>query len=201
MAIARPRGGSFFSGLILIFIGGLLLLHNYHGYDLAEAFKHWWPLILILFGAVKLYDRAMASRSGDPGAGNITAGEIFLAVGLILLVTGVIGWDTLKGKFGPEIEVGDSYPFDLDIAPKTVRPDARITVHNGRGSVTVRSSDTAEIRVSGKKNIKSWNENDAKRMADPISAEISQSGNEYDIHPTGLPGRNSSVSVDLEVSV
>jgi DUF4097 and DUF4098 domain-containing protein YvlB len=202
MAIARPRGGSFFSGLILIFVGALLLLHNYHEYDLADAFKHWWPLILILFGAVKLYDRTVASRTAETGAGNITAGEVFLAIGLIALVGGVVTWDVLKGKIGDgPINIGDAYPFDLEVAPKTVAANARITIHNGRGSITVRASDTAEIRVSGKKSVKSWNEDDAKRVADPISAEITGGGDEYDIHPTGLPIGNSRVSVDLEVRV
>jgi DUF4097 and DUF4098 domain-containing protein YvlB len=202
MAIARPRGGSFFSGVVLIFVGALLLLHNYHGYDLGDALKHWWPLILILFGVVKLYDRAVANRTGDPGAGNITAGEVFLALGLIALVTGVIGWDFAKGKMGDaKIDIGDSYPFDLDVAPKTVPADARVTVHVGRGDITVRSSDTPEIRVSGKKNVKAWSETDAKRIAEPISAEIVQSGNEYEIRPSGLPGGDSRISLDLEISV
>ena len=201
MAIARPRGGSFFSGLILIFVGALLLLHNYHGFDLGDAFKHWWPLVLILFGAVKLYDRAMANRGGDPGAGNITAGEVFLALGLIALVGMVVAVDIGKRNFGPEWSPGDEHSFDLDVAPKTIAPDARITVHNGRGSISVRSSDTMEIRVSGKKNAHAWSETDAKRITDPISVEIAKSGNEYDIHPTGVKGGDSRVSLDLEIEV
>jgi DUF4097 and DUF4098 domain-containing protein YvlB len=201
MAIDRPRGGSFFSGLILIFVGALLLLHKYSGYDLALAFRRWWPVILIIFGAVKLYDRAMASRGGDPGAGNITAGEVFLALGLIVLVGGVVGWEAVEGKVGEHMDVGDGYSYDLDVSPKEIAPDARITVHNGRGSITVRSSDTAEIRVAGKKNVRAWDETGAKRAADPISVEIARSGNEYDIHPTGMPVGDSRISVDMEISV
>ena len=36
MAYARARGSSVFSGLILIIIGVLLLLHNYRGFELGN---------------------------------------------------------------------------------------------------------------------------------------------------------------------
>ncbi len=47
MAYGRPRGSSVFSGLILIIIGVLLLLHNYRGFELGSLFVHWWPLLPI----------------------------------------------------------------------------------------------------------------------------------------------------------
>jgi hypothetical protein len=143
----------------------------------------------------------MASRGGDPGAGNITAGEVFLALGLFLLVGIVVAVDIGKSRLPVDWSPGDEHSFDIDVAPKAVAADARITVHNGRGSISVRSSDSAEIRVSGKKNAHAWSETDAKRITDPISVEISRSGNEYDIHPTGVPAGDSRVSVDLEISV
>lgn len=201
MAITRPRGSSFFSGLILIFVGVLLLLHNYGGYDLGEALKHWWPLLLILLGAIKLFERTMAGRSGEPNSAGITAGEIFLTIGLIALVSGVVAWDIVKGKIGDKIDVGDSFSFDVEAAPLPVAPDARISVRNGRGNISVRSSDTAEIRVSGKKNVKAWSENDAQHIGEPISVAIEKTSDGYEIHPTGLPSRDSRFSVDLEISV
>jgi Domain of unknown function (DUF5668) len=200
MAITRPRGSSFFSGLVLIFVGALLLLHNYHGYDLGEALKHWWPLLLIFLGAIKLYDRAVGSRSGDPGAGLITAGEVFLAIGLIALVGGVVTWDVMKGKPGFDMP-GEAFSFDLDVSPKEVASEARVTVRNDRGNISVRSSDDAEVHISGKKNVKAWNETEAKRVADPISVEMVKNGNGYEIHPTGVPSGDSRVSLDLEISV
>jgi len=49
MASPRPRGSSIFSGLILLFIGVLLLLHNYRGFELSDVVLHWWPLVLIFW--------------------------------------------------------------------------------------------------------------------------------------------------------
>src|SRR5260370_23949012 len=86
MANLRRRGSSIFPGLLLLFVGMLLLLHNYRGLDIFTVLGHWWPLILIFWGAVKLYERMAASRSGDPGAAKITAGEGFLVLGLLSLL-------------------------------------------------------------------------------------------------------------------
>src|SRR5439155_469082 len=68
MADLRPRGSSFFPGLLLLFVGLLLLLHNYRGISIGVVIGHWWALILILWGGVKLYEGTGASRAGDPGA-------------------------------------------------------------------------------------------------------------------------------------
>ncbi len=71
MANLRRRGSSFFPGLFLLFVGLLLLLHNYRGVSIGEVIGHWWPLILIFWGGIKLYERMAASRAGDPGAAKI----------------------------------------------------------------------------------------------------------------------------------
>jgi hypothetical protein len=201
MAITRPRGSSLFSGLILIFVGVLLLLHNYQDYDIFHALGHWWPLILIIWGAIKLFERAAASRSGDPGAATITAGEVFLVLGLLALVGIVVAAEYGKQHIPNDWNVGNSFEYDIDVAPKTIPADARITIHNGRGNISVRSSDDREIHVSGKKNVKSWNENDAQRIANPISVEIAQSGDGYEIRPTGVPAGDSRIALDLDITV
>src|SRR5690242_18868855 len=72
MANLRPRGSSVFSGLVLIFIGLLLLLHNYRGFELTGIILHWWPLILIFWGAIKIYERTAGARGSQPGASRIT---------------------------------------------------------------------------------------------------------------------------------
>jgi Putative adhesin/Domain of unknown function (DUF5668) len=204
MAMLRPRGSSLFSGLTLILIGVLLLLHNYHGFSITHAVWRWWPLILIFWGAVKLYERTAASRSSDPGAARITSGEIFLVLGLLVLVAIVIAVDYGKQHLPGEIQeltIGDKFDFDLDIAPKTVPADARIAIRNPRGNISVRSSDEAQIRISGKKSARSWSETDAQHLAEPVSVEIVQNGDGYEIHPAGSNSGDSHISLDLEVSV
>jgi DUF4097 and DUF4098 domain-containing protein YvlB len=201
MPNGRPRGSSIFSGLILIFVGALLLLHNYRGFELSRVFLHWWPLLLIFWGAIKLYERTAGSRYAGTGGARITPGEVFLYLGLLALVGTVVVVEQFRNRFGPDIvDFGrEAFHSDLEVAPEAVPANARITIQ-GRGNITVRSSDEPEIRVNGKKNVRSWNESEAERLAGRISAEIVHSGDGYEIHPTGVRG-GSRVSVDMEVVV
>ncbi len=50
--ILDRRSSSLFAGLVLLFVGVLLLLHNYHGLT-SHVIGRWWPLILIIWGATQ----------------------------------------------------------------------------------------------------------------------------------------------------
>jgi DUF4097 and DUF4098 domain-containing protein YvlB len=203
MANSRPRGSSLFSGMILIFVGLLLLLHNYRGLDIRTVLGHWWPLLLIVWGAVKLYERTAASRAGDPGSARITGGEILLVFGLLALLGIVVGSEIIRDKLPREMpgDWGNKFDYDLDVAPKTVPADARITIRNAHGDISVHASDDSQIRVSGKKFAHSWSEKDAGHLAGPVTYEIVQNGDGYEIHPSGANSSDSRVSFDLDVTV
>src|SRR5260370_23915062 len=122
----RRRRRSLFPGLLLVFVGMLLLLHNYRGLGIANVLGHWWPLILLFWGGIKLYERMVASRSGDPGAARITSGEVFLVLGLLSVLGIVVAVDYGRGKnprtfFG----WGNRFFFYLEDAPQTVPPEPR----------------------------------------------------------------------------
>jgi hypothetical protein len=202
MAGLRPRGSSVFSGLILIFIGLLLLLHNYRGFELTGIVLRWWPLILIFWGAIKIYERTAGARGVQPGASRITTGEVFLVLGLLALVGIVVGVDQARRRLPgmDEIDIGgEAFASSIDVAPKTVPANARVTVRGGRGDITVRASDTPEIRVAGKVSVKSWSESGAKKLSEQVSAAIVQNGDGYEVRSTGAG--NSHVSVDMDITV
>jgi DUF4097 and DUF4098 domain-containing protein YvlB len=158
---------------------------------------------LIFWGAIKLYERTAATRYGDPTQARITPGEILLVLGLLCLVGMVVAVDFVKDR-GHDLgftEIGDKFDFDLDVAPKAVPADARIAIRIGKGNVSVRASNELQIRVSGKKNVKAWSERDAQHLANPVSVEIVQNGDGYEIHPAGSNSHDSRVSMDLDVSI
>jgi DUF4097 and DUF4098 domain-containing protein YvlB len=198
MPNGRPRGSSIFSGLLLIFIGVLLLLHNYRGFELGRVLTHWWPLLLIFWGALKLYERMAGSRTDDASGSRITPGEVFLVLGLLALVGVVVAVEGVKEHF-PDWVSGETTTTDLDVAPKPVPANARIIIRGIHGDISVRGSDEPEIRVNGKKNVRSWNENDAHRVADRTGVEITPNGDGFEVHPTG--GGDSRASVDMDVVV
>jgi hypothetical protein len=206
MAYARPRSSGIFSGLVLLTFGLLLLLHNYGGFEFHDAFLHWWPLIIIFWGVIKLYERA-TDHSREPGSSRITGGEVFLVLGLIALVGVIIGVDAVKGRFhGTNIDFGDfgrnSYDYDLEVSPKTdIAPNSRITVRSTRGDISVRSSGSNEIRVTGKKTVRAWNEEDAIKASNRVSVEIVKNGDGYEIRPSGSNSGDSSLGYAMEIAV
>ncbi|MGA2095501.1 MAG: DUF4097 family beta strand repeat-containing protein [Candidatus Acidiferrum sp.] len=204
MARSRERGSGIFPGVVLLTVGILLLIHNYRGLELGDVLLRWWPLALIFLGLIKLYERMAASRSTEPSTARITGSEILLVVGMLTLISGVVAVDYIKGIAHDKLPIevsGDVHQFDLDVAPMTVPANARITVRGGRGDLSIRSSDTLEIRVSGKKNVHAWSESDAQRRADPISVEIVKNGDGYEIHPTGPGSDDKRIAVDMDIQV
>lgn len=201
----RPRSSGIFTGLILLTFGTLLLLHNFRGFEFGPTFRHWWPLILIFWGAVKLYERTSSGPS-EPGSARITAGEVFLVLGLLAVVGIVIGVDTVREHFPHTgIDFGDfgrnSYDYDLEIASKTVPANSRITVRATRGDINVRASDGADIRVSGKKSVRAWDQRDADKLSNRVSVEVVKNGDGYEIHPTGADTGNSNLAFDMDIAV
>ena len=206
MARSHQRSSGIFSGIVLLAVGALLLLHNYRGLELGDLLLHWWPLALIFLGLIKLYERMSASRSSDPGSARITGGEVMLVVGMIALLSCVVAYDYTRRAIGDKYSgtsfgFGDAYPFDLDVVPVNVPANARITVHGAHGDITVRASDSPEIRVSGKKSVRAWSESDAQRRAGPISVEVVQNGDGYEIRPTGVGTGDNHINIDMDIQV
>jgi len=203
MARTQTRSSGLFSGLVLVSGGVLLLLHNYGRLDLGRFFWHWWPLLIIFWGAVKLYERTIGPRMVGATPGGITAGEVMLVVGMLALLGIVVGVEYGKRKIGDVImdEGGDNYTYDINVAPKTIPANAHVFVHNGRGDISVRSADDGVIRVSAKKGVKTWSEEEADRIAKPVSAEIVKVGDTYEVRPSGYDWSDARIGVDFDVSV
>ena len=77
-----------------------------------------------------------------PGSSRITPGEVFLVLGLLALVGVVVGVEGVKEHF-PDWVSGDTTAVDLDVAPKAVPANARVTIRGMRGDISVRSSNEA----------------------------------------------------------
>ena len=199
---ARPRTSGVFSGLLLILFGFLLLLHNYGHLQLGTIFRHWWPLIFIFWGATKLYERTLAQRQGR-SAGWITPGEVFLVIGLMIVVGGVIGLEEAPHLLdGLDINIGgDAYSFPVDLTPQPIAPNSRILIRGGRGTITVRSSDEPTLRITGQKQIHTFSESEAQKRSTSIDIQAVKVGDGYEIHPAGFDLGDSRISVDMDIVV
>ena len=199
--MATPaRSSGLFSGLVLIFVGILLMLHNYGRLELYGFFARWWPLIIIFWGAVKLYERTAGRRFGGSD-GRVTGNEAGLVLGVVALVAIVALAERGKEKLGVTIDPGESFSYDIDVAPKKITSNARVMVRNGHGDISVRGSESGEIRVTAKKTVHAWSETDAARIAEPVNVTIEQNGDGYEVRPSGYDVSNSRIGVDLEVAI
>jgi DUF4097 and DUF4098 domain-containing protein YvlB len=205
MARTQSRTSGLFSGLVLISAGLLLLLHNYGHLDFGAFFLHWWPLLIIFWGLVKLYERTVGRRFGGNDGGAVTGGEVMLVLGMLALLGLVVGYDYTKQKVGETLDIdvsGDDHTFDIE-APSamTIPANARVSVKLGRGELTIRGSEDAQVRISAKKNAKTWSDSEAERLAKPVGVEVVKNGDVFEVHPMGYDLSNSRISVDLELSL
>jgi len=153
----RPRSSGLFSGLLLISIGVLMLFWTYAHLNLGHFFVRFWPLILIVWGIVKFYERTVAVRQGRT-SGWITAGEIFLVVGVFCLIGVVVIVDLVREKIDSKggmeriaRELGDEYSFDLEMKPEPIPANARVQINVPRADISVHASDEPQSTSAGQR--------------------------------------------------
>jgi DUF4097 and DUF4098 domain-containing protein YvlB len=199
MATSQPRSSGLFSGIVLISVGALLLLHNFGRLELHTFFTRWWPLLIIFWGIVKLYERTLGRRFGS---GGVTSGEVLLVFGMFALLGVVVLVDIGREKLSPGImDMGDNYSFDVDVAPKDVPANARVLINNGKGDLNVRASDENTIKVSAHTIVRGWSEGDAQRRSKSVAVEIVKNGDAFEIRPKGYDLSDSHISLNMEIDV
>ena len=84
--VPRVRARHSFAGPVVLIVLGLVFLAGTMGMLDWETFGHWyahyWPLLLILWGVIKLMEYQQAQHAGLRPAG-IGAGGVFLLIVLI----------------------------------------------------------------------------------------------------------------------
>src|SRR5215475_6236868 len=100
--VRPPRTPRSLAGpLVLIVVGVFLLLTTLRVIELSNFgywFAHYWPVLLILWGIVKLLEYQRATRSGYRAQG-IGAGGVVLIVFLVLAGLSATGWYRHRDQF------------------------------------------------------------------------------------------------------
>src|SRR5947207_12892263 len=95
--VRPPRRRSFAGPIVLITLGIVFLLGNMgllSWHVIGLWFAHFWPLLLILWGGIKLTEYYLAQRAGERAAG-IGAGGVVL---IILLIRFGLTASSLAGR-------------------------------------------------------------------------------------------------------
>jgi hypothetical protein len=172
--MSRPRSaGSFFWGLILIAAGSIFLLNNL-GYDVRvwAGIARYWPVLLIVWGFVKLIDYARLKRSGESGP-LFSAGEVVLLIVVIMAGSAMTAAANMSPDLASFFEIanldiwditGNSYHF-TEHQEKEVPSGSSIEIFNRYGNVEIVPADTDRIVVDVDKTVIAANEAEAAKLS------------------------------------
>lgn len=202
------KRGSIITPLLLILIGVLFLLKNINPELRVFQFVFdWWPVLLITWGVLRLLEVLVGFFRGQelPVAG-VSGGEWTLIV--ILTVVGGSAWGMqrlTRVDFG-NFRIGDlevfreTYDFPLDPAAQTAGATPRIVIENLRGSVRVIGSETAEVRVTGRKSIQALNRTEAGAAHEKTPLEFTAAGNVVTLRTWHEKAGDARVRSNIEIT-
>jgi len=200
--------------VVLILLGVMFLLGtmgivNWHG--LGVLFGKFWPLLLILWGVIKLIEHEQAKRVGLPGRG-IGAGGVFLMLFIItagLIATGVSHLNL--GDIRDHLQIDDSdfddifggSSFDYSGDQKVDLPAGatRLEINDDRGTITINTSDDKKMRVAWRKKVHAENQQKADDYNKRTEVVIVPSGKGMAVSASTQAAGDKNITVDMDVYV
>jgi hypothetical protein len=208
----RPRHRSFAGPLVLIIMGIVFLLGNLHMLSWEQIrhwFAHYWPVLLILWGVIKLIEHLQAQRDGTRASG-IGAGGILLIVmivvfGLTATQLDRVNWSGLRDEINMDDDdfnniFGDSYSYS-DHLEQPFPANASLKVIDNHGAVSIHPSDDEKITVVVRKRVGADNQNDADKYNSQTKPTITTIGGLVTVDAKVEAAGNHPVETDLDISV
>jgi len=209
-----PRRRRSFAGpFVLIVLGVIFLLGNLHMLSwmrLGTLFAHYWPLLLILWGVIKLIEHQQAQRDGLPARG-IGAGGIFLVIvivffGLIATQASRFNWGELRDNMGIDDTdmndfFGEKYNFDDHLEQDIPATVNSLRVNNDQGAVRVSIASDNKINVVVRKRVGADNQSDADRYNQQSKPEITAAGSVMVLDAKTHAAGDHPVQTDFDISI
>jgi len=197
--------------VVLIIVGIVFLLGTMRVLSvakLAHLFASYWPVLLILWGIIKLIEHMQAQREGTRSSG-IGAGGVFLIIAII--VSGLIAnqlervnWSGIKDQINLDDNefpfFGETYNFN-DHLEANFPGDASLKVINNHGAVSVHPSDDNKITVVVRKRIGAENQGDADKYNTQTKPTITTIGGLVTVDAKVEGAGDHPVETDLDISV
>jgi hypothetical protein len=207
----RPRR-SFAGAFVLIVLGVVFLLGNLHMLSwlrLGTLFAHYWPVLLILWGIIKLIEYQQAQRDGLPHRG-IGAGGVFLVIFLVVCGLSatqfVAHWGELRDNIGIDDSdfnniFGETYNFDDHIEQDLPPGATSLRVNDDHGAVRVSFSDDKKITVTVRKRVGAESQSDADKYNAETKPAITASGGLLTLEAKTQAAGDHAVQSDLDISI
>lgn len=204
----RSMAGAF----VLIIVGVVFLLGTMHVLSvakLAHLFANYWPVLLILWGVIKLLEHMQAQREGTRSSG-IGAGGVFLVImivvcGLIATQLERVNWSGIKDQINLDDNdfsniFGETYNFN-DNLEQDFPAGASLKVINNHGAVSVHPSDDNKISVVVRKRVGAESQSDADNYNTKTKPTISTIGGLVTVNANVEAAGDHPVETDLDISV
>ena len=210
--VRPPRPPRSLAGpIVLIVIGIFFLLGNMHlifWHDLGRWFAHYWPVLLILWGVIKLVEYQQANRAGvrprGIGAGGILLIIFLVVAGLIASQAYNINWNEFRDQMhieGADVPWwGHSYEFNNDLL-QPFRAGDSLRVMSTRGAINLSVSDDNQIHVTIHKRVNAENQDDANKLDKSTQPQISTNGQVITLNANTEGAGNHWVNTDLDIAL
>ena len=209
----RPRRRSFAGPFVLIVLGIVFLLGNLHMLSwmrLGTLFAHYWPLLLILWGIIKLIEYQQAQRDGLPARG-IGAGGVFLVIvivvcGLIATQASRFNWGELRDNMNFDDSdlnniFGETYNFDDHLEQDIPPAVTSLRVNDDHGAVRVSATNDNKITVVVRKRVGAESQSDADKYNAETKPTLATTGGLLTLDAKTQAAGDHSVQSDLDISI
>ena len=130
---------------------------------------------------------AMGGRLNTPGRRSFSPGEVVLVVFICLIGSGLFSAHRHGVRFGVRgLEMfGDQYDYTIS-QQRAAAGIERVVFDNPRGNVRITGGDAAEIRITGRKQVRALSKTEADRTDQSTPVQIDAGGLRAD--RAGQPG-------------
>lgn len=196
--------------IVLIVIGIFFLLGNLrvlYWHEIGRWFAHYWPVLLILWGIIKLFEYQQANRAGmrprGIGAGGIMLIIFLVVAGLIATEAYNVNWPELRDQMhfdnGDTPWWGHTYDFNNDM--QQAFPAGSLHVNSNRGAINISASNDNQMHVTIHKRINAESQEDANKWDRSTQPQISANGQVITLDANTRGAGDHWVSTDLDVAL
>ncbi|MFY9908997.1 MAG: DUF4097 family beta strand repeat-containing protein [Candidatus Sulfotelmatobacter sp.] len=204
---------SFAGPMVLIILGIVFLFGNLHILSwgrLGTLFAHYWPVLLILWGIIKLIEHQQAQRDGLPARG-IGAGGVFLIIcivvcGLIATQASRFNWGEIRDNLQIDDNdfdnmFGQSYNYDNQLERALTPAITSLRVEDDHGAVRVSAGNDNKITVTVRKRVGAESQSDADRYNGKTMPLLTVAGNTIVLDAKTQAAGDHPVASDLDISI
>jgi DUF4097 and DUF4098 domain-containing protein YvlB len=207
----RPRQPRSFAGpIVLIVIGIFFLLGNLGmiaWHELGYWFAHYWPLLLIVWGVIKLIEYQNANRAGihprGIGAGGVILVIFVVIMGLTATEAYRVNWQELRDQMHIQGDIpwwGHSYDY-ADTMQQAFPAGDSLRVTNERGAINLTASNDNTIHVTVHKRVNAERQQEADNWNKGTQPQISLSGAVVTVNANTQGAGDHWVSTDLDIAI